>query len=1675
PAGGVGPYTYNWDGQTSSYNGTDQNPVDLAADTYDLTITDDVACSRVFTAAVTIDEPPVITASEVITNVDCFGDFTGEIDLTPGGGTPSGTGTGYTYAWTGPNGFNSTDEDITGLEAGDYNVTVTDGNGCLKDFGPYTVNQNLEINVTLDASSDISCTGEADGSATISVGGGTGPYAFSWDGQVTAHNSTDQNPANLVADTYDLTVTDNLGCSRVFSDIVTSTEPPAITASTNITDVVCFGEFTGEIDLTPGGGTPSGTGTGYTYAWTGPNSFASTDEDITGLEAGDYNVTITDGNGCSLDYGPNVVDNLNPEINFTLLSSTDASCNGLDDGAVNISIDGGVAPYSVSWNEPSLDYNNSQEDPDDLEAGTYDLTITDGIGCSRTFNDTVIIEEPLPLFAIFSITNANCFANSDGGIDITPSGGTMPYGFSWTGPDGFTSSDEDLSGIGPGDYTLVLSDANNCPTYSSTVTVNSPPEIIVSSDVTNISCNGENDGAISITTTGGEPGYIYSWSGPGGFSSSEQNISSLIAGDYNLSVTDDIGCTQDFTPLATITDPDPISYILTGKTDITCFGENTGSIQIDVTGGTPLYSFSWKNSDGVEVSTDEDPSSLAADTLSLTITDANSCSSNYPDAVVISSPDLLELLVTKTDINCSGDGDGTITLSASGGLPPYQFRLDSDPFDVDSQFTGLSGGDYSAETKDANGCIIAENVTIIEPDPLDFNYQLDGAISCHGDSTATISFIEVSGGTTPYQYSVDNGTTFSNDPDFTNIPAGTYTLLLRDANLCERSIAPFTITEPDPLEIPSYSQTDVSTCFDSAEGSISISATGGTGSLNYSLDSNTPQSTGTFNSLLGGSHVVNITDANLCEKDTIVELDRPDELLISSANLTNVTGCPGDSNGAIDVSATGGTGTITYSLDGDPFQSSGSFTSLTAGNHTVAMLDDNGCTNDSVLTLSEPLPITIDTETVVPVSCNGTATGEITIIASGGTAPYNFSLTPSIQSDNATGLFSNLPAGDYTVSVTDAPGCNPATSSILTVPEPPALSVDSVVINEIQCNGSSNGKITIYIQGGTGPYDYSIDNQATYIADSAFTALGPGTYDLFVRDANGCVLPVDSYALIDPDLIPVTLDVTDADCFGDATGDVTANASGGWGKFEYSIDGTNFVSSGTFTNLAAGDYTLYTRDSLLCAVSNDFTVAQPDEITAEITATDYEIDALGTITVSNVAGGTEPYQYSIDGFDGPFSSTITYTDLEAGTYLVVVRDDNGCTYSETVEIQEYVPLYMEIDSSDVTCFGLDDGSIIFHPQNAVGTVQFSIDGGATTHSDSVFNNLEGNTTYQLYAIDEDGKEFFGSVTIEEPGDIAFTKDIGSADCNVFSPTGSVRLTITGGTGNKRVTWSNDSVGSELNNLVSGWYYFEVKDSLNCTKSDSALIPANVTVEAKAGNDTTVCEGESLILNGSAGDIVFWEPDSFISNQSIPNPVVTNLTEPVSYIYTVTETASGLGCYDIDTMHIGILPVYGLEIKQDTIAFAGQSIQLEIISDGIFETYTWIPETGLDNSSIPDPVATPDNSTTYSVQALNNYGCIETASVTIEIVENLTVYNVFSPNGDSRNEYFEIENASSFPEIDIRVFNRWGSLVFSSIGYAEDQWWDGTFNGKDVPLGTYYYVIIPYPGAEPIKGNVTIIR
>lgn len=506
------------------------------------------------------------------TFISCFGLSDGAIDLTLDSGAAP-----FTFIWS--NG--ATTEDVSGLSSSFYSVSISDANGCQGSFGAY-LSQPSELVAQVTVDSNASCNGTTDGGFSVVASGGTTAYSYLW-----SNGDTTATVTGVAAGMYIVTVTDANGCFTAGS--ATVTEPTAIVLSATTTDAGCSGSTNGAIDLTVSGGAGS-----YAYDWGG----GTTTEDRTNLAAGSYTVTVTDGFGCSVSGTYSVSGS--SAIGVTQ-SITDVACNGGSDGAIDITVSGGSTPYTYVWSTGA-----TSEDINTLVVGTYTVTVTDDSSCTSvtTFNVT----EPAALVLSANVMDVACNGGTDGSIDLTVTGGTTSYDYSWG--DGVTS--EDRTTLGSDTYDITVTDGNNC-TVTDVYVVTEPSEIEITLDPTHVFCSLTNVGAVDATITGGTTPYSYIWSN----GATTEDIAGLMPGTYTLSLTDAGGCTS--TATTTVLGGTVLS-LSADVTDGTCPDSTNGSIDLTVTGGSGSYTYLWSNGE-----TTEDISGLVAGEFYVTVTDTNAC------------------------------------------------------------------------------------------------------------------------------------------------------------------------------------------------------------------------------------------------------------------------------------------------------------------------------------------------------------------------------------------------------------------------------------------------------------------------------------------------------------------------------------------------------------------------------------------------------------------------------------------------------------------------------------------------------------------------------------------------------------------------------------------------------------------------------------------------------------------------------------------------------------------------------------------------------------------------------------------------------------------------------------------------------------------------------------------
>ncbi|MDW8420029.1 MAG: Ig-like domain-containing protein, partial [Chitinophagales bacterium] len=675
---GTPPLEYSIDGGTTYQ--TSSVFTGLTIGSYNITVRDAQLCTNTYAFnPVIINQPSDVTHTTTVVDASCQNVFDGKITINASGGVG-----GYTYSLNGspiqPGNV------FSGLAAGSYIVYVFDANGCL-DTSHVVINNSYTVTGSIVTQTNVSCFGGANGSVTVQLSGGTPPYSYSINGSAFGPSNTF---TGLTAGVYIIALRDQKGCTDYLN--VNITQPPQLTAMVDIVNnVTCFGGANGEVFVTVSGGTPP-----YTYYW----SNATTSEDLLNVPAGTYLLTVTDNNGCTTSLSATVGQPLN--LIVSLASFQNLKCYNDSSGSINISVSGGVPPYGFLWSNGA-----TTEDLTNLHAGTYTVTVTDNNGCQKNLSHT--ITQPLQLISTISGSNLTCNSAGNGSVNLTPSGGTPPYTFFWNNG----ANTEDLTGVGAGTYSVIITDANGCTAFNS-ITITQPAALIVTANSTNIGCTGAASGSVDVTVTGGTAPYTYLWSN----GATTEDLTNVGAGTYTLTVTDFNLCTATIS--VTLTQPSQSLSVSAAASNVTCHGFNNGSINVTVSGGTPAYSYLWSNG-----ATTEDLTGLAPNNYTVTVTDFNGCTASA--SAVITQPQPLAASITPTHVTCHGGSNGAADLTVSGGTTPYNYLWSN--FATTEDISGLTAGNYTVIVTDANACTAIASVTITQPAPIQITAVLTH-VSC---------------------------------------------------------------------------------------------------------------------------------------------------------------------------------------------------------------------------------------------------------------------------------------------------------------------------------------------------------------------------------------------------------------------------------------------------------------------------------------------------------------------------------------------------------------------------------------------------------------------------------------------------------------------------------------------------------------------------------------------------------------------------------------------------------------------------------------------------------------------------------------------------------------------------------------------------------------------------------
>ena len=1339
---GTPPFTINVNNDTT---GTDfgTQTSGLPAGTYTITLTDSKSCTA--TETVTINEPDPIAVDYDAIDITCDSSGLSQgsviINSVTGGTAP------YNYFVTGTNGYSNSELNAAGttsvsfdvVDFGLYQINVVDANGCsmlVQDVLVASPPTDLDINIT----ALVDCA--TGGSAEVSVGStlaSAGPFWFSiyqgpssvyplpagtWipEDSVGSQSATFNNLTPGVVYTF-IVYDESTLCSYyepATVPIPTSSTLTATAVSAN--NITCTGSADGNVSFTVNSIYGSAVNVDYeifdslTLSSTGISSSGSvpangslTVTDLGPLPFGNYFVNIVEtsgpNSGCGVVTIPFNITESSILLDLSTSLDQNANCNA-NSGVISAIAQNGTAPYQyqitttptaplasdAAWASASV-FN--------VDAGNYYVHVIDAYGCIISSALIVVPLDPSPV--ISAVVNNQCTVTEGNyEIDVTlDTAGTEPYSFSIDGGAFQTQTAPfSISNLFSGTHTIEIRDANGC---GNLVSVDITAPLTLTPEVTTMpSCNND-DGQITMTTTGGSGTYSYNIS-PSAPSISIVGdvISGVPSGLYTITITDTVTtCTEE----VTVSLPDAVipTFTLT-PTAITCFGDNSGSFDINITNYSGPYTYEVFDNLGASVTgivnanTSTNPqtvSGMEAGTFSVVITEtAVPFCSNTANLSIASPAEALTLSISETsNVTCTNN-QGTITAIANGGWGDFEYELTGDAvvaYSPNNTFTDLTSGTYTVNVRDAGGCIISETITLNEPTPITATFTPSTTmLSCFGDQDANITITNVTGGQgSNYTYTLNTvlPTPSTSGPQttnvFENLGPGTYFVTITDGYECELTSIDIVINEPSPIDV-SLVRTTTQTCL--VESTLTLSATGGTGTYTYSDNSNFSTILGTFSTsttfnVSPGTYSYYVRDINGCVANISNEItvDPLPELTLTleASNLT--INCSGDNNGSISATAQGGLGNYIYTLqDGSgtaisATQSSpGYFTELYAGDYIVFVESGDCSTTSAPISITEPsAPITASID-VNNVTCAGNNNGSVEITASGGTGIIKYAISPQLNQFFDTNTFENLAPGDYDIIVQDVLGCYLTFNFTISEPTPVILSIVANSVFPELCEGDSNGEFSIDISGGNLPYSVSLDDyDGVYTTGSAtqtefdFTDLVGGDHIVFVRDAFGCEsewnITFPESVHIAPEV--VVEDICDNNTQSNIVKVIVDDSITESTDLDYSLDGGTYQASNVFTNVPVGtNHYIDVRHTNGCIQTTEFfEIESYDPVS--LTFTEGGLNEF----IANASGGTGDYQFTMNGED--YGSVNNYFITESGLYTVTVTDSSGCFATAQIELE----------------------------------------------------------------------------------------------------------------------------------------------------------------------------------------------------------------------------------------------------------------------------------------------------------------------------------------------------------------------------------------------------------------------
>jgi len=1524
------PFTYQWSNGAST-----QDLSGIKADTFYVTVTSAVGCSKENIVIVPNVNDTLQVLANVTDNISCAIP-TGNIALNI---TPIDTA--YTFLWSG----GQTVDSLSNLAAGTYLVTVTLGLSCFALDTFEVLNNALPPN--LSTSGIAANCGLNNGTADLSIGGGTGPFTYLW-----SNTATTEDLAGLTPGTYSVTVTGANQCTESTSISILNNNIALSIIGIPAGNTSCAA-VNGSIDL---GVNPSGV---YNYQW----SNSATTEDLNNLASGAYTVTVSLGTCLSISTFLIADNALSPNLSVSAIA---ANC-GLSDGAAELNVNSGTGPFSYLWSNMA-----TTEDLTGLTPGNYTVTVTGGNSCTA-LTAINIQNNNIPLnVSSTPAGNSSCTA-ANGALDITvlPAG---TYTYQWSN----SATTEDLSNLSDGSYTVsvTLGSCQSTTTFSVADNTATPD---LSTSVTAAICS-LNNGEIDLSVSGTPGPFTYLWSN----AATTEDLSAILPGNYSVTVTAPNGCTE----VATLNVANNASNFSLAATPVplTNCATNNGAINLNVT-PAGAFSYLWSNA-----ATTEDLNNLLPGTYTVSVTQAGSCTATASYFVLDQRSNPLSTQTIVPEL--CGQYNGSIDLNVTGGTLPYGYLWNGGQ--VSQDLSNLSAGTYTVTVTDANNCTVT-SMAVLPGNSIAFalvGTPSDNS-SCLQNNGAVDLNVNPAGA---FIYLWSNSATTQ---DLNGLNAGTYTVTVSAGGNCTNT-ATFAILNnvPSPLIA---SNVGASFCGQSS-GGIDLSISGSPAPFQY-LWSNSA-TTQDLSNILSNTYSVTVTAANGCTSvDNFVVPETVFTPAISS-QLSASTSCI-PTNGAIDLTITPAQ---TYAFLWSNMATTEDLFNLSAGSYTVTVSGGGTCTSTAILLVTSTIPVPQLSDNIAAAIC-GQTNGSIDLSVTGSSAPYSFLWSNTATTED----LSNILSGSFTVTVTAANSCTSVGN--YAVPENILLPVISGVPTADNSCVAINGAISLSVGPATG-YVYSWSNAAT---TEDLSSIPAGTYTVTVNGGGACI-GTASFVVADQTTQPlagITAATTALDCSTTSTllnSSITGTPNPV--SYQWTLNGNTLGNNNNLPANTPGLYQLVVQDNVtFCTATASIIVTQnlnpPNLATASPSLLTCILPSQ-TLTGSSPVGGVQFTWATIIGTDTTLLGSGTALPVStAGTYFLLgFNPANNCANAISVSVfaDQSPPIAQAGTPFTLDCAG-ETAALNGSGSGAPNLTYLwtSPDGHFVSGADSASPLIDEAGTYQLLVTNPaNGCSDIDMVTIEPEIPVAFASIV---QPNCLHPKGRIQIDSVTGLSEPilyRLNQGQPATQNEFTNLVPGIY----------------------TIDALGGN-------------GCSATI-----------EVVINP-------PVLLTLTLAPEA---------TIILGY--TYQMDAQVN-------------IPDADIAAVTWTPGDGLVCDTCLSTEAMPLTSTHYQVVVVSKEGCEARGNLSLIVDKTRHIYapNIFAPDDDGKNDVFSIygDPANVVKIKSLQVYSRWGEAVYERRDFDPGDTqtgWDGTFKGQrlDPAVFVWQALVLYIDGQETFfSGDVTLKR